>query len=86
MQCSTIYASALNFVSLACGCVQTFAKRLYRFMRRAMTRWPEQQPIGPLINLYLVYIAPWSVHTLSLPHPTYSNVAADYKLSPVRIN
>ena len=61
-------AAVLNFASLACGCMQSFAKRLYRFMRRAMTRWPEQQPIGPLINLYLAYIAPWSVYTLTSPH------------------
>ena len=68
MQYSTMDAAVLNFASLACGCMQSFAKRLYRFMRRAMTRWPEQQPIGPLINLYLAYIAPWSVYTLTSPH------------------
>ena len=64
---STLYAAVLNLASLACGCLQSFAKRLYRFMRRAMTRWPEQQPIGPLINLYLAYVAPWSVSCLILP-------------------
>ena len=44
---------------VASCCLQSFAKRLYRFMRRAIVKWPEQRPMGPLISLYLAYIAPW---------------------------
>ncbi|DBB02511.1 TPA: hypothetical protein ACH3X3_011503 [Trebouxia sp. C0006] len=47
---------------------QSFAKRLYRFMRRAITRWPEQRPVQPLISLYIAYIAPWGLTTV--PEPT----------------
>lgn len=53
------------------GCsvgTQGFAKRLYRFMRRAITRWPEQRPVQPLISLYLAYIAPWSVPVQPILH------------------
>lgn len=38
---------------------QAFARRLYRFFRRALTRWPEQRSIKPLLRCLLAYLAPW---------------------------
>lgn len=48
--------------------VQTFASRLYRFMRRAITKWPEQRSTAPLVSLYLAYIAPWYALQTSQSH------------------
>ncbi|KAL4451949.1 hypothetical protein ABPG75_007611 [Micractinium tetrahymenae] len=38
---------------------QAFARRLYRFFRRALTLWPEQRSIKPLLRCLLAYLAPW---------------------------
>lgn len=38
---------------------QAFARRLFRFFRRAVTLWPEQRSIKPLLRCFLAYIAPW---------------------------
>lgn len=38
---------------------QALARRLYRFFRRALTLWPEQRSIKPLLRCFLAYIAPW---------------------------
>lgn len=38
---------------------QAFARRLYRFFRRAITLWPEQRSIKPLLRCLLAYLAPW---------------------------
>jgi hypothetical protein len=37
---------------------QTLARRLYRFFRRAVTLWPEQRSIKPLLRCFLAYLAP----------------------------
>lgn len=50
------WCTATDDVALS---TQTFAKRLYRFMRRAISKWPEQRSTAPLVSLYLAYIAPW---------------------------
>ncbi len=43
--------------------VQAFARRLYRFLKRALTLWPQQRAMEPLIALWLAYLAPWGSHS-----------------------
>jgi hypothetical protein len=38
---------------------QAFSRRLYRFFRRALTLWPEQRSIKPLLRCLLAFLAPW---------------------------
>ena len=45
--------------------LQAFARRLFRFLRRALQLWPEQQPLTPVVHLWLAYIAPWCTPRLS---------------------
>ena len=42
---------------------QAFARRLYRFLKRALTLWPQQRAMEPLIALWLAYLAPWGSHS-----------------------
>lgn len=52
---------------------QALSRRLYRFFRRAITLWPEQRSIKPLLRCLLAYIAPWRTSTaapLLLPGAT----------------
>lgn len=39
--------------------MQTFARRLYRFVKRGLTLWPEQRSLRPVLSLWLAYLAPW---------------------------
>ena len=55
--------------------LQAFARRLFRFLRRSLQLWPEQQPLTPVVHLWLAYIAPWctprlSQERLAPPHQT----------------
>ena len=45
------------------ACVQAFARRLFRFLKRALTLWPQQRAMEPLIALWLAYLAPWGSHS-----------------------
>ena len=38
---------------------QAFSRRLFRFLRRSLTLWPEQQPLTPVVHLWLAVLAPW---------------------------
>lgn len=38
---------------------QAYSKRLFRFLFRAMSRWPEQRSLSSVTQLWLAAIAPW---------------------------
>ena len=50
-------------INVLLGGVQAFARRLYRFLKRALTLWPQQRAMEPLIALWLAYLAPWGAHS-----------------------
>lgn len=38
---------------------QSFARQMYRFFYRALSTWPDQRTMKPLLRVFLAYIAPW---------------------------
>lgn len=57
-------------------------KPLYRFLRDAFTQWPAESTasLGPLMNLWVTYLTPW---TLSFPVPMTSTWSTSASTSPL---
>lgn len=37
---------------IACAVLQAFARSLFRFLHRALSQWPEQRPLTPIVRLW----------------------------------
>jgi hypothetical protein len=40
---------------------QAYARQLYRMMHRALSSWPDQRSIKPLLKVFMVVLEPWRV-------------------------